>query len=606
VTEQTAGRAASPARRDASVAPTPAQAPDANAANAKPASADQKPQFSVSDVADAPALAPGVVLSGQMEESAFQEEPALVQKDGRFIQLTELLFLVVKNIDGKRTVDEIAAAVDKEHDKDISPDDVRKLIAEKLMPIGIVATRDGKVAVSQTSRSPLQLNMKMAMVSPALLKATTGVLQGLFFPVVLVPLVIFAFALVGWVFFVHGIAASIHDAFYTPGLLLLTFGIIVVSAAFHELGHAAGLRKGGKLPRAMGAGLYLVYPAFYTDVSENYQLKRWARVRTDLGGFYFNLIFAIGVVAAFFATGWEYLLFIVALICFEIVHQLLPFVRLDGYWALADMLGIPDFFSQMGAFIRSVLPLRFGKGRKMPPLKWWARAAFALYIVIVVPLLAFLLFGMVKGFPRIIATAFDAAGQQLGQLGGAIGQGQLLLAGALLLQLLFIGLSTLGVVMLLFNLGRSLVRLVWGWGKRSRGHAAIASLGSLAAALLLVFLWVPHVGPVAGFQSGGLWTQVGEFRPIASGERGGTIGQAVPGVDQLLRGIGVAPEGSGSPSPSPSPSGSPSGSPSTAPSPSTTPAATVAPFVPTAAPRTAAPTLAPTVAPATAAPTATP
>jgi putative peptide zinc metalloprotease protein len=32
----------------------------------------------------------------------------------------------------------------------------------------------------------------------------------------------------------------------------------------------------------MGVGLYAFYPAFYTDVSDNYRLGRWARLRTDL------------------------------------------------------------------------------------------------------------------------------------------------------------------------------------------------------------------------------------------------------------------------------------------------------------------------------------
>ncbi|MEA2662291.1 MAG: putative peptide zinc metalloprotease protein, partial [Chloroflexota bacterium] len=436
---------ASPARR---VASGPVEGQPASR-QAQPG-AQQKPAFSAQDVADTPQLADGIVLSGQMEESAFVEEPALVQKDGRFIQLTELLFQIVKHIDGKTSIDDVAAAVSKDSGKEITADEVRTLIAEKLIPVGIVPTADGKVPESKTARSPLALNMKMAMVSPALLKSVTWLLQGLFFPLVLVPVLALAFAVLGWVFLIHGIAASVHDAFYTPGLLLLTFGIIVFSAAFHELGHASGLRAGGKLPRAMGAGLYLVYPAFYTDVSENYQLKRWARVRTDLGGFYFNLIFAIAMVAVYLATGWEYLLFIVALICLEIIHQLLPFVRLDGYWALADMLGIPDFFSQITAFVRSIIPFHLGGGRKMPRLRWWAKVAFGLYIVIVVPLLAVMVFLMIKGFPRVVATAFDAAGKLFGQMGEALGKGDFLLVAAIVLQLVFIALPTIGIAIILF------------------------------------------------------------------------------------------------------------------------------------------------------------
>jgi putative peptide zinc metalloprotease protein len=167
--------------------------------------------------------------------------------------------------------------------------------------------------------------------------------------------------------------------------MLILLGVIVVSAAFHELGHAAALRYAGGQVKGMGAGLYLVYPAFFTDVSDNYRLPRWSRVRTDLGGFYFNLIFAIGVMALYLLTGQEFLLLIILLINLEIIHQLLPFVRLDGYWTLADLTGIPDFFSQMGAFWRSILPFKRWQGRKLPELKWWGKASFALYTIITVP-----------------------------------------------------------------------------------------------------------------------------------------------------------------------------------------------------------------------------
>ena len=45
----------------------------------------------------------------------------------------------------------------------------------------------------------------------------------------------------------------------------------------------------------MGAGMYLVWPAFYTDVTDTYRLGRGGRVRTDLGGLYFNAIVAVAM-----------------------------------------------------------------------------------------------------------------------------------------------------------------------------------------------------------------------------------------------------------------------------------------------------------------------
>ena len=40
-------------------------------------------------------------------------------------------------------------------------------------------------------------------------------------------------------------------------------------------------------------GLYMVWPAFYTDVTDSYRLPRRDRLRVDLGGLYFNAIVAV-------------------------------------------------------------------------------------------------------------------------------------------------------------------------------------------------------------------------------------------------------------------------------------------------------------------------
>src|SRR5262249_20312232 len=143
---------------------------------------------------------------------------------------------------------------------------------------------------------------------------------------------------------------------YTPGPLLLALALTALAAGFHELGHAAALRYGGGRPKGMGVGIYLVYPAFYTDVSDNYRLPRWGRVRTDLGGVLFHLVFVLGIVALYLLTGWELVLVAVPLLLLDAGRQLLPFIRLDGYWTLADVTGVPDFFSYIGAFVRRILP----------------------------------------------------------------------------------------------------------------------------------------------------------------------------------------------------------------------------------------------------------
>jgi putative peptide zinc metalloprotease protein len=235
------------------------------------------------------------------------------------------------------------------------------------------------------------------------------VLRHLFHPPVLISILAIAAFAHSWVFFSRGVAGAIHQALYTPGLLLMVLGLIFLSGIFHEFGHAAALSYGGGKVRGMGAGLYLIFPAFYTDVTDAYRLGRWARVRVDLGGFYFNLIFSLGIMGLYAITGQEFLLLVVLFIVLDILRQMLPFIRLDGYWTFADLTGIPDLFSQVGPYLRSVLPIPGWKGPRLPNLRTWVKVAFGAHIAITVPILLTLLFLMIRGIPRILATGWESA-----------------------------------------------------------------------------------------------------------------------------------------------------------------------------------------------------
>ena len=96
----------------------------------------------------------------------------------------------------------------------------------------------------------------------------------------------------------------------------------MLSAGFHEFGHAAAARYGGSTPGAMGIGIYLFWPAFYTDVTDSYRLGRAGRVRTDLGGLYFNALVVLASFGVWWLTGWHAVLLIVATQILQMVRQL--------------------------------------------------------------------------------------------------------------------------------------------------------------------------------------------------------------------------------------------------------------------------------------------
>lgn len=473
------------------------------------------------DVADRPRLAPNVELSGEMHEGGFADKQWLLQRDGRFVQVTELIYRVAEQATGDHTLDEMAHGVSDATGRRVSADNVRYLLVNKLIPMGLVEKADGtvaEVAGAGAPRSALQVRMKLRMIGPEYIEPITVFLQVLFKPYLLIPVLLICVAAQAWVFFVHGVAAGVHQAMYSPALMLVTLGLIIASTAFHEFGHAAALRYGGGKVRGMGAGLYIVYPAFYTDVTDNYRLPRWSRVRTDLGGFYFNWIFNVVLVGLYLLTRQEILLLPVLLINLEIIHQCLPFVRLDGYWALADATGIPDLFTHIGPFLRTVLPFTSWKGRTLPPMKRWVRVVFGTYVLVTIPVLTFMLFMMIKSVPRILATAWDSAGQQTNAFSLARDSGDAAGMAAAVIQTAILALPTLGLCYSVFGMGRRATRGLYNWSKPTPMRRLAGSTIGLGAVALLAYLWIPQLplgGPgTAAADARAHWT------PIRADERG--------------------------------------------------------------------------------------
>ena len=341
----------------------------------------------------------------------------------------------------------------------------------------------------------------------------------------LVPLLA-AFAVVcWWVFFEKGLASATYQAFDHPGLLLLVFVVTVLSAGFHEFGHAAAARYGGATPGVMGAGIYLVWPAFYTDVTDSYRLGRGGRVRTDLGGLYFNAIVAVAITGVWWLTSYDALLLVVATQILQMVRQLTPLVRFDGYHVLADVTGVPDLFHRIKPTLLGVLPWRWGdpEARLLKP---WARAVVTLWVLVVVPVLAFTIGMLVLAFPRVVATAWAKLTAEQDVLAAAWGDGDLVQVAARTLVMFAVAMPILGMVYVISRMARRGALAVWRGTSGRPVRRTVA--GVVAAAMLggIAYAW---------------WPDEDTYRPVMPYERGTLIDavSAMPVVSRVVPRQGI-------------------------------------------------------------------
>ena len=146
------------------------------------------------------------------------------------------------------------------------------------------------------------------------------------------------------------------DSIYYYALIL----VFVKSA--HELAHGlTAIRYGCRVP-TMGVAFMVLYPLFYTDVSDAWRLTdKLQRVRIGIAGVLAELIIAVVATLLWVFTPdgiARNLLFFLATSSWllSITVNLNPFMRFDGYYVLSDWLGVAN----LG-------PRSFALG------KWWLR-----------------------------------------------------------------------------------------------------------------------------------------------------------------------------------------------------------------------------------------
>ena len=300
-----------------------------------------------------PSLAAGVVLAGPMPGTGYRAAQWLIQRGDRYLQVSEILYRVAGLCDGSRTDEEIAVLVSAETRRNVTAGDVRAVVESRLVPAGIIGDGAAAPATAPRRTSPLGVQLGTKVIEPATIEPLARIAQIFFARGVAIVALVASIGAHLWLYRAHGLGPAFEGVLLEPWRMAALGGIAFGAAAFHELGHATALRVAGGRARGMGFGFYLVYPVLFTDVTDSYRLGRWRRLLTDVGGFYFNLVFALGLFAAYAISRQDWILVAVAIIDFEILHQLLPLGRLDGYWILADLTGVPDFFTIGGAFARN-------------------------------------------------------------------------------------------------------------------------------------------------------------------------------------------------------------------------------------------------------------
>jgi putative peptide zinc metalloprotease protein len=444
-----------------------------------------------------PRLRAGTELLGLYEGSGFTTPQYLVRRDdGQVIRISQLLNLVTAQIDGSNDLGTIAARVSEQLDRTVTAEHVAHLIDTKLdQLLGIV---EGSTVSPPSAADPLLgLRLRAGLVPERVHRGVTNALRPLFLPVVVASVLVTLTALDAWIAVRH--RSTLLDGWIEiltrPGLFLAFTAVTVAVMAFHEFGHAAACRYSGGRPGVMGVGVYIVWPAFFTDVSDAYRLDRRGRLRTDLGGIYFNAIFAVAAIVAFITSGFAPLLVVAAIIQAQALYQLVPFVRLDGYYILGDLIGVPNPFSYVKATLVSLFVPRRSPARRnamaaLHGIRRSARITLTVWVALAVPMLLAALVLMVYLLPRTVPAILSTLRLDARLVAAGVREGDVIGAANGTVQFVFMLLPLLGWLSTLWYIGKPLARKVRTTERRVIRPALVLATSLVAIGALAVTLHV--------------------------------------------------------------------------------------------------------------------
>ena len=295
----------------------------------------------------------------------------LVSKSGNHIRVSRSAWQLLQAVRLGMSPAEISEAMRGENTGEaITPELIERKYQDVAAKLAAIEER------SMRTRLPWGFWWKFRLIPAAVVRQVVRPLALLYHPAIAsLFLLIIAAALVFGVG--GGIPRTLDEGAWITAYLLFTASLIV-----HEFGHAAAAARYGAPPHDIGFAMYLIYPAFYSDVTAAWRLTRLQRVAVDLGGCYFQFIAGTGMLVAFQAWHWEPLRLTFLLILYSSLFSLNPIFKFDGYWALADLLGVTNLSAQPRRIRRHLLDRFRHKPAAALPWPGWITAVLICYSIV--------------------------------------------------------------------------------------------------------------------------------------------------------------------------------------------------------------------------------
>ena len=365
---------------------SPPAAPRAPAAGADAAA--RRPQPPADPPPDPPALHPGV----RVEDGAIDGDFCVVSDPDRaiYLRLKRPQAALLAGLDGSRSRAQLAADPGALRAELIAP------LLDRFAQLGLLAgtepaDAERRARVRTNDRTRIQFTF--ADPDRALDRALPLIRALGSLPALIAAAWILAAGVV--VFALGADMAALTADFVSDPLVIATVVVATLATVMlHELGHAAAVRYHGGHVHRLGFMLFYIAPAMFCDTSDAWRFpRRGQRAAVSLAGIGVQLVVTAVVVLILAAPvgpdvrAW---ITLYAFVNFGIcMLNLIPLVKLDGYWALVALLDRPNLRADATGLVRErVRRAIFGLKRPVKALPApAAHAAFGLACMVFAPVL---------------------------------------------------------------------------------------------------------------------------------------------------------------------------------------------------------------------------
>lgn len=264
---------------------------------------------------------------------------------------------IIDTFDGNRTLDQIARELRGSSPRlDVTTSDLAEFVDKILVPNGFVP-RMSPVPPESDAHSLLWWHIPLLHTDR--LRSVFARTKWFFQPIVAaVAMGLLVTTVVGSLTTALSHHAGYRD-FNGVGFLALTY----LSLVAHELGHVSAAYRYRITAGRAGIGLYLFFPVFFVDLTNAWRLNQRERVVVDFGGVYFQALSMVPVGLLGWLRGDPGLCLAFLMLTGIAAFNLLPFLRLDGYWIVSDAANVANLGPNAATVTRRILE---GKGESYP------------------------------------------------------------------------------------------------------------------------------------------------------------------------------------------------------------------------------------------------